>query len=126
MPLKFRQLAGSFVVCRLPSDAPPSLPAAASSFTSITRTGDELSIVCPADQAPGNAKCEGSWTCFKLEGPFPLSLVGILASFIDPLAEHGVPIFAVSTFDTDYVLVKEEHADVARKTLQTAGHELVA
>jgi hypothetical protein len=57
MLLKFRQLTGSFVVCRLPSDAPPPLLAAAAPFVSITRTGDELSIVCPADQAPGNAKC---------------------------------------------------------------------
>jgi hypothetical protein len=126
MPLKFRQLAGSFVVCRLPSEAPPPLLAAAASFASITRTGDELSMVCPVDQAPGNGKCEGPWTCFKLEGPFALSLVGVLSSFIDSLAEHSVPIFAVSTFDTDYVLVKEEHADLARKTLQAAGHELVA
>ncbi len=92
---------------------------------SATRTADELSIVCPAGQAPASAKCEGPWTCFKLEGPFPFSLTGVLASFIDPLAEHGVPIFTISTFDTDYVLVKEEHALTARQTLQAAGHELV-
>ncbi len=87
------------------------------SLLSITRTAEELSIVCPADQAPENAKCEGPWTCFKLEGPFPFSLTGVLASFLDPLAEHGIPIFAISTFDTDYVLVKEEHAATALKTL---------
>ncbi len=125
MHLNFRQLPGSFVICRLPSDAPPPQLAVAASFTSITRTSDELSIVCPADHAPGIAKCEGPWTCFKLEGPFPFSQTGILASFIDPLAEHGLPIFAISTFDTDYVLVKEEHAVTARQTLQAAGHELV-
>jgi hypothetical protein len=96
------------------------------SFSSITRTSDELSIVCPAGQAPASAKCEGPWTCFKLEGPFPFSLTGVLASFIDPLAERGVPIFAISTFDTDYILVKEEHVSTARQTLQTAGHELIA
>jgi len=124
--LKFRQLAGSFAVCRLPSDAaPPQLPAS-TSLVSITRTGDELSIVCSAEQAPDNAKCEFPWICFKLEGPFPFTQTGVLASFIDPLAAHGVPIFAISTFDTDYVLVKEVHAEVARKTLQAAGHELVA
>ena len=123
--LRFRQLAGSFAVCRLPSDTdPPRLPASAS-LVSITRTGDELSIVCPAEQAPDHAKCEFPWICFKLDGPFSFTQTGVLASFIDPLAGHGVPVFTISTFDTDYVLVKEEHAEVARKTLQTAGHELV-
>jgi hypothetical protein len=126
MPLKFRQLPGSFIICRLPPDAPlPELTPNAS-FISATRTADELSIVCPADQAPGNARCEGPWTCFKLEGPFPFSQTGVLASFIDPLAERRVPIFAVATFDTDYVLVKEEHAPTARNTLQAAGHQLIA
>jgi hypothetical protein len=94
-------------------------------FTSITRTGDELSIVCPADQAPLAAKCEAPWTCFKLEGLFPFSQTGVMASFIDPLAERGVPIFAVATFDTDYVLVKEEFAVTALETLRAAGHELI-
>ncbi len=126
MKLRFRQLAGSFAVCRLPPDAPlPPLPGSAS-LVSITRTGDELSIVCPAEQVPDNAKCEFPWICFQLDGPFPFAQTGVLASFIDPLAEHGVPIFTISTFDTDYVLVKEVHAEVARKTLQAAGHELVA
>ena len=125
MDLKFRQLPGSFAICRLPSNAPLPELTLNVPFMSATRTADELSIVCPADLAPGNAKCEGPWTCFKLEGPFPFSQTGVLASFIGPLAEHGVPIFAISTFDTDYVLVKEEHAATARHTLRAAGHELV-
>ena len=93
---------------------------------SATRTADELSIVCPTDRVPANAKCEGPWTCFKLQGPFPFSQTGVLASFIDPLAERGVPIFAIATFDTDYVLVKEAHASTALRALQDAGHELIA
>jgi hypothetical protein len=125
MHLKFQQFPGSFAICRLPPDAPIPELTSDVPFISATRTADELSIVCPAAHAPASAKCEGLWTCFKLEGPFPFSLTGVLASFIDPLAEHGVPIFAISTFDTDYVLVKEEHALTARQTLQAAGHELV-
>ena len=125
MHLKFRRLPVSFAVCRLPPDA--SIPLlTGTEFISISRTAEELSIVCPADQAPRNAKCESPWTCFKLEGPFAFSLTGILASFLDPLAERGIPIFAVSTFDTDYILVKEEHAATALETLQAAGHELVS
>ena len=126
LPLTFRRLPGKFVICRLPPEA--SLPELnwGANFISVTRTTDELSIVCPSDQAPAGAKCEASWICFKLEGPFPFSLNGILESFIDPLAENGEPIFAVATFDTDYVLVKQEHAAAALKTLQAAGHELIS
>ncbi|MGA9799554.1 MAG: ACT domain-containing protein [Terriglobales bacterium] len=126
MPLKFRRLPASFAICRLPADAAASELPATSVFASVTRTAEELSIVCPTDQAPANAKCESPWTCFKLEGPFPFALTGVLASFIDPLAQHGVPIFAVSTFDTDYVLVKEEHVAAALEALRAAGHELIS
>lgn len=126
MQLKFQQLPGGFAICRLSPNTPIPELASTTSFISATRTADELSIVCPADQAPANAKCEGPWTCFKLQGPFPFSQTGILSSFIDPLAGHGIPIFAISTFDTDYVLVKEEHASTARETLEAAGYQLIA
>jgi uncharacterized protein len=126
MRLKFRRLPATFAICRLAPNAPVPSSIASAPFVSVTRTGDELSIVCPADQAPQNAKCELPWTCLKLEGPFPFTLTGVLASFLEPLAEHGVPVFAVSTFDTDYVLVKEEDTAKALKTLQAAGHELIA
>jgi hypothetical protein len=121
MRLKFRQLADSFAVCRLPPDAPVPQCAAAE-FTSITRTAEELSIVCPIDQAPTGANCESPRSCFKREGPFPFSLTGVLASILGPLAEGGIPIFAVSTFDTDYILVKAEHAAAAVESLIKAGH----
>jgi len=126
MPLKFRRLPATFAICRLGPNT--RVPAAVmdAPFVSITRTTEELSIVCPVSQAPQNAKCELPWICFKLEGPFPFSLTGVLASVIDPLAQSGIPIFAISTFDTDYVLVKEEFAESALKTLQAAGHELIS
>ena len=126
MHLKFRRLPMAFAVCRLPPDSPAPAPNTAALFSSITRTADELSIVCPTDQAPQNGRCESPWTCFKLEGPFSFALTGVLASFLDPLAQRGVPIFAISTFNTDYVLVKEEHAAVALDTLRAAGHELIS
>jgi hypothetical protein len=125
MHLKFRKLPDTFAICRLPSNArAPSLSETAA-FTSITRTADELSIVCPAADAPASAICEAPWTCFKLQGPFPFSLTGVLSSFLGPLAERGVPIFAVATFDTDYILVKEELAAKALDILLDAGHELI-
>jgi hypothetical protein len=126
VPLKFRRLSATFAICRLAPNAPVPAAIVDRPFVSITRTAEELSIVCPVNQAPQSAKCELPWICFKLEGPFSFSLTGVLASVIDPLAQSGIPIFAISTFDTDYLLVKEEFAESALKTLQAAGHELIS
>jgi hypothetical protein len=123
--LKFRWLGVSFAVWHLPPDAPLPQWALTGPLTSVTRTAEELSIVCLADNLPRDINSEHHWICFKLEGPFSFSEVGILASFIDPLAENGVPVFAISTYDTDYVLVSEEYAGVALGALQDAGHELL-
>jgi len=123
--LKFSWIPGPFAVCRLPADAPAPDWAWAGPFTSVTRTADELSIVCLADNLPADVDSKHHWMCLKLAGPFAFSEVGILASFIDPLAENGVPIFAVSTHDTDYVLVSEEYAGVVQGALRDAGHELL-
>jgi uncharacterized protein len=121
--LKFSWLPGPFAVCRLSPDAPIPEWALAGPFTSVTRTADELSIVCLADNLPPNVNSEQHWMCFKLEGPFAFAQVGILAAFIDPLVANGIPIFAVSTYDTDYVLVSEEYAGITVGALQEAGHE---
>ncbi|HXY03151.1 MAG TPA: ACT domain-containing protein, partial [Terriglobales bacterium] len=103
----------------------PAWAISAESFMSITRSKDELSIVCPEDSVPPEHRTGSRWACFKLEGPFSFSAVGILTSFIAPLAEAGIPIFAVSTYDTDYVLVKEEDAARATEALERAGHQSV-
>lgn len=123
--LRFRLIPGSFAVCRLAADAPVPQWAWNSPFSSVTRTADELSIVCSADDVPPDVNADQRWICLKIEGPFAFSQVGILASIIDPLAENGVPIFAISTYDTDYVLIKEEFWEVACGALQRAGHELL-
>jgi hypothetical protein len=122
--LKFRWLPGPYAVVRLPSDTTVPDWARKGDFTSITRTGDELSIVCPAASLPKDVDSGRRWMCLKLEGPFPFSQIGVLLSFIKPLSNNGVPIFAISTYDTDYVLVQEEFAGVALNALQVAGHEL--
>ncbi|MBI5715962.1 MAG: ACT domain-containing protein, partial [Chloroflexi bacterium] len=89
----------------------------------VTRTTDELSITCPEADVPRDvAKCERGWRAFKLHGPFDFGLTGILASVLNPLAEAGVGIFALSTFDTDYVLVKEENVEKAIEALRKFGH----
>ena len=122
--LKFRWLIGPYSIVRLPSDAVVPEWARRGEFTSITRTSDELSIVCPADNVPADIHSPHRWQCFKLEGPFPFSETGVLLSFIEPLSNQGVPIFAISTYDTDYVLIQDEYVRMSVKALQQAGHEL--
>lgn len=122
--LTFSWIQGQFAICKLPANAPIPEWALKGVFTSITRTADELSVVCLADNLPPNVNSQSHWICLKLEGPFAFSQVGILASFIDPLAANGVPIFAISTYDTDYVLIQEEYWATAHAALQQAGHQL--
>jgi hypothetical protein len=124
--LKFGQLRGPYAILRLAPDAPVPAWATSREFTSITRTVDELSIVCPAGNIPKDVPASPRWMCLKLEGPFLFSQTGILLSFIQPLSGNSVPIFAVSTYDTDYVFIPEEHMGGAVELLRQAGHELVS
>ena len=123
--LKFRQLPGTYAIVRLAPDAEvPDWPTKGD-FTSISRTTDELSIVCPTNSLPPDVHSPHRWICLKLEGPFPFELTGVLLSFIEPLSRNGVPIFAISTYDTDYVLVQEESATSALELLTAAEHQLL-
>jgi hypothetical protein len=124
--LKFRQLAGIYAILRLPPDAPVPDWAAKGALTSITRTADELSIVCPAENIPKEVAPGPRWISLKLEGPFPFSQTGILLSFIEALSNNGVPIFAISTSDTDYVLIPQEHTIRIFDLLREAGHKFLS
>jgi uncharacterized protein len=121
--LKFSRLRGSFAICRLAANAAIPDCSQHGELFSVTSTADEVSVVCPESQVPPGVAYEGGWACLKLEGPFPFSETGILSSFIQPLAEHAIPIFAVSTFDTDYVLVKHAWVKNAVAALRESGHE---
>jgi len=123
--LKFRWLPGSYAIVRLAPDAAVPDWATKGDFTSITRTADELSIVCPKENLPPEVHSPHRWICLKLEGPFAFSQTGVLLSFIEPLSTNDIPIFAISTYDTDYVLIPEEFAK-ALDVLREAGHELIA
>ncbi len=129
--LKYRVLGKRLAVYRLASD--DCIPACAveGRFFCVVRTPDELSIVCSEDACTGNRvpdsiPVERGWLALKLEGPFPFSMTGVLASFVQPLAEAQIPIFAISTFDTDYVLIKSENLEQAVAVLGVAGHEKLA
>jgi hypothetical protein len=91
-------------------------------FSSVTRTEDELSIVCPQAAVPDEVVVERGYRCFKVRGPLDFSEIGVLASLAQPLAEAGVSIFVLSTFETDYLLVQERQLSAARDVLLASGH----
>ncbi len=117
-------LPGIFAVCRLEPGAAAPAWATTGLFFSITRTADELSVVCDQPVVPEGVRCEGDWHCFKLAGPIPFSTVGVLASLVTPLADAGISVFAISTFDTDYVLVKQKDLVKAMTALRQAGYSV--
>ena len=114
----------TYTICRLEPEATIPDWANAGDFMSITRTSDELSIVCAGANVPEGVKSDRGWRCFKVEGPLDLSLTGVLASLANPLAEARINIFAVSTFDTDYLLVQEDKVSRASEVLILSGHRL--
>jgi hypothetical protein len=117
-------LPGHLAICRLRAEADIPAWAQTGSFTSITRTTEELSIVCTQDKVPEGTRCEVGYRCFRVEGPLDFALTGILASLTTVLAQEGVSVFAVSTFDTDYLLVKEEQLEKTIGALSEAGHHV--
>ena len=117
-------LEGKFAICRLNARAEIPNLSLDESFFSITRTSDELSIVCHEDSAPKSELCEKGWQCLKVQGPLDFSMIGVMASLAMPLAEAGISIFSVSTFDTDYLLIKETDIQRAIRALAAAGHSV--
>jgi hypothetical protein len=113
---------GTFAVCRLAGGSPVPPWATVGPFCSITRTADELSVVCRQDSVPEGVVGERGWRCLRVAGAVPFSAVGVLASLAAPLAEAGISVFAVSTFDTDYLLVKEDAWERAADVLVKYGH----
>ncbi len=118
------ELYGDYAVARLDRGEPLPAWADGDGFVSISRTDDELSVVCRAGRVPASVRHQAGWICFKLVGPFAFDETGIALAVIRPLSEAGVGIFLVSTFDTDYLLIKSENAELARELLTAAGHRL--
>jgi uncharacterized protein len=122
--LELQILAGAYAVSRLSPDA--SAPEwAQGELVTLTRTPYELSVVSAADLVPAAVKSERGWRVLRVAGPLDFSLVGILASLSATLAQAKIPIFALSTFDTDYLLVGERDLERASRALESAGHRVV-
>src|SRR5512136_3488395 len=115
-------LPDAFAICRLdPAEDVPEW-AMIGEFVSITHTSDELSIVCAVEHVPPDVKADREWRALRVEGPLDLAMTGVLAALASPLAEAQINLFAVSTFDTDYLLVKGYNLARACEVLRRAGH----
>jgi len=111
-------MEGRLAVCRLPTQEPVPDWVWGAGFVSVTRTGEELSVVCPEERLPAYVeRAERGFRAFGVEGPLDFALSGVLASLLEPLARAGIPVFVVSTFDTDYLLVREAQAERAAQAL---------
>ena len=114
-------LPDMYAVSRLPPKATIPDWGTVSPFYSVTQTSDEISIVCQSKEVPAGVKAERNWRMIKVEGPLNFSLVGILASLAVPLAKAQISIFAISTFDTDYLLVQDKSFSKAITVLRESG-----
>jgi len=122
--LELTLLLERFAISRLAADAPIPQWATQGPFFSVTRTGDELSVVTELSRVPVGVQSQPGWRVLKVHGPFVLSEIGVLASLAAPLAEAKISLFAVSTFDTDYLLVASETLPAAIAALERAGHTI--
>ena len=124
-------LPDDYAVCRLdPGQQTPLGPAAGAgngageTIYSVTWTGAEISIICPASQAPATGTVDAPWRCFRVNGPLDLALTGIMAALVNPLAQARVNVFTFSTYETDYVLVPAVRLAEAHAALTGAGHRI--
>ncbi|MBL8217561.1 MAG: ACT domain-containing protein [Bryobacterales bacterium] len=109
-------------ICRLEEASPIPVWALEAVPLHVSRTAGELSVVCPAVRVPDGVRVEGPWQAIAVQGPLDFALTGVLASLAGPLAEAGISLFAISTFDTDYILVRAADVARAQAVLAAAGH----
>ena len=119
-------LPGELSVCRLPAGAAIPAWVATGPLTSVTWVGEETSVVCETVAVPPGVQSQPGWRALAVAGPLDFGLTGILLSIAKPLADAGVSIFAISTFDTDYVLVMETALEAAKAALTAYGHRVTA
>jgi uncharacterized protein len=122
--LELSLLAERFAISRLAADSPIPEWATQGPFFSVTRTGDELSVVTELSLVPVGVQSQPGWRVLKVHGPFVLSEIGVLAALATPLADAKISLFAVSTFDTDYLLVASKALPAAIAALERAGHSI--
>lgn len=124
--MRLRTLPDLYAIVRLDPDADVPDWVGDSPFSSVTRSDSELSIVCSEEDLPDGLRAERGWCALELIGPLDFTLTGVVASLVSPLADSDVPIFVISTFETDYLLVREPDYSRAVGSLRAAGHSVDA
>lgn len=119
MKLSLEILPYDLSICQASPSADFPLFSIKSEFLSVTKTPEELSIICESQSVPEGLECESGWAAIRVIGPLDLSLIGILADLSSLLAEADISIFAISTYETDILLIKSEMLPEARKVLET-------
>jgi len=122
MKLQLNILENHFTIHRFPTNHEIPNQVYGSQFYSISKTDEELSIVCNSTTQVNSEKSDTDWSCIKVEGLLDFSLTGILAKISTVLAKAEISIFAISTFDTDYILLKSEKLPFAKKALLKSGY----
>ena len=123
--VELRTLTETFAIARLPADATVPPWVGGQEFLAVVRTRNELSIVCREDTVPhDHTEVQRAFRCLVVVGTLDFALTGIIAQLAQPLAEAGISIFSVSTYDTDHILVREEHLEEAKTALRRAGHTI--
>lgn len=120
--ITLKRLGGVYGIARLDPAAPIPEWADGEGYVSITRSDDELSVVCLAERIPKPVRRDTGWRCWKFQGPFAFDQSGILLAVIEPLSRNGIGVFVVSTFDTDHLLLQEADYARAEQLLAEAGH----
>lgn len=115
-------MQGAFAICRLDKEAPLPDWALGGRFFSVSRTPDELSVVCEQGSVPEGIDREAGWRCLKVESPFDFDLSSVVGSMAAPLAKNGIRLFIVATQDSDYLLVKQPDLEHTISLLEQAGH----
>ena len=124
--LRLEPLDGDYAVCRLDPGAEPGAAPPGSQLHSVTRARAETSVVCRADLAPEKARVEGPFAALRVVGTLDFSLTGVLSGLTSALAGGGISVFAISTYDTDYLLVPRDSIGPATRRLREAGYEVSA
>ncbi len=120
-------LPQKYAVCRLDPNGPiPYWALLGDDFISLTRTKVELSVACVQENVPADVKASRGWRCAKVEGAFDLSLPGVHVSLAIPLAQAGISILSIATYETDHLLIREEDLERSIKVLEEAGHHFVS
>ena len=118
MKLTLSILPEKFAICHFDKKSPiPDWAKIKSSFNSITRTSEELSIICPQDIIPGGVICEKDWRVFKVKGPLGFVLTGIVAALSKPLAKAKISILYISTYETDHLMVEDRNLEKTKNIL---------